>query len=41
VALGQVFGLIEARKDELGIEEYSVAQTTLEQIFNQLAKRNT
>ena len=35
--LAQMFGAIEARKAELSIQEYSIAQTSLEQIFNQFA----
>lgn len=35
--IGFLFGLIEDRKTEFGIAEYSVSQTTLEQIFNQFA----
>ena len=36
-SLGQVFGNIENAKDAVGIGEYSVSQTSLEQIFNQFA----
>lgn len=32
--LSTIFGSIEARKQELNIQEYSVSQTSLEQIFN-------
>jgi energy-coupling factor transporter ATP-binding protein EcfA2 len=35
--LGAMFGAIEARKVELSIQDYSIAQTSLEQIFNQFA----
>ena len=31
--IGFLFGMIEDRKDEFGISEYSVSQTSLEQIF--------
>jgi hypothetical protein len=31
--IGWLFGRLEAEKRELGIAEYSVSQTTLEQIF--------
>lgn len=36
-SIGYVFGLIEERKEFLGIAEYSVSQTTLEQIFQMFA----
>lgn len=32
-SIGYVFGMIENKKDIYGISEYSVSQTTLEQIF--------
>ncbi len=32
-SIGYVFGIIENKKDMYGISEYSVSQTTLEQIF--------
>jgi hypothetical protein len=32
-----MFGAIEQRKEELHIQDYSIAQTSLEQIFNQFA----
>lgn len=35
--LASMFGAIEASKAELRIQEYSIAQTSLEQIFNQFA----
>jgi hypothetical protein len=35
--LGQMFGLVEASKKELYIQDYSISQTSLEQIFNQFA----
>lgn len=35
--LAEIFAKIEARKESLRVQEYSVAQTTLEQIFNQFA----
>ena len=31
--IGRLFGSIEARKEELMISEYSVSETSLEQIF--------
>ena len=35
--LATLFGAIEAKKAALRIQEYSIAQTSLEQIFNQFA----
>jgi hypothetical protein len=35
--LGQLFRKVEERKDELNISEYSLSQTTVEEIFNQFA----
>jgi hypothetical protein len=35
--LGDVFGKFEDAKQRLGIQEYGVSETTLEQIFNQFA----
>jgi len=35
--LGDVFGLIEKFKSDLNVQEYSVSQTSLEQIFNSFA----
>ena len=32
-----MFGIVESNKDRLKIQEYSIAQTSLEQIFNQFA----
>jgi ATP-binding cassette, subfamily A (ABC1), member 3 len=32
-----MFGSVEANKTRLSIQEYSIAQTSLEQIFNQFA----
>ena len=32
-----MFAAVEAKKTELKIQEYSIAQTSLEQIFNQFA----
>jgi ATP-binding cassette, subfamily A (ABC1), member 3 len=32
-----MFGSVEANKTRLNIQEYSIAQTSLEQIFNQFA----
>jgi len=36
IGLGQLFGIIELNKEALQIEDYSISQTTLEQIFNQV-----
>ena len=38
-SIGYVFGLIETLKDQFCISEYSVGQTTLEQIFQQFANQ--
>ena len=35
--LSKLFGSIENSKKELKIQEYSISQTSLEQIFNQFA----
>ena len=35
--IGWLFGQLEHEKRRLGIEEYSVTQTTLEQIFQNFA----
>ena len=35
--LGHMFGTIERSKDKLKIQDYSISQTSLEQIFNQFA----
>lgn len=37
VTIGYLFGLLEDQKTELNISEYSVSQTSLEQIFQQFA----
>jgi ATP-binding cassette subfamily A (ABC1) protein 3 len=37
-SLGALFSLIESNKTQLSISEYSVSQTSLEQIFNQFAR---
>ncbi len=36
-ALSEIFAKFEAAKSQLRVKEYSVGQTTLEQIFNQFA----
>ena len=36
-SLSTLFGLIERNKEVLGIRDYSISQTSLEQIFNQFA----
>ena len=37
--LSMIFGLFESKKTEIGVKEYSVAQTSLEQIFNGFAAK--
>ena len=37
--IGWLFGQFESEKRALGIEEYSVSQTTLEQIFQSFANQ--
>jgi hypothetical protein len=37
-SIGYLFGMMEDIKSEYSISEYSVSQTTLEQIFNNFAK---
>ncbi|CAI8613948.1 unnamed protein product [Vicia faba] len=37
ISLADVFGLLEANRDRLGIAEYSLSQSTLETIFNHFA----
>ena len=37
--LSAMFGTMESRKEELCVQEYSIGQTSLEQIFNQFAAR--
>lgn len=39
LALSHVFALVEQVKDTMHIREYSVSQTTLEQIFNSFASQ--
>ncbi|CAM9287239.1 unnamed protein product [Heterosigma akashiwo] len=34
LALGEMFGALEDRRAQLGVEEYALSQTTLEQVFN-------
>ena len=38
VSLGRLFGTMEAVKERLSIEDYSVSQTTLEQVFINFAR---
>ena len=38
VSLGRLFGTMEAVKERLNIEDYSVSQTTLEQVFINFAR---
>ena len=37
--LGHMFGAIERSKERLNIQDYSISQTSLEQIFNQFASQ--
>lgn len=39
-SIGYVFGLVESMKSEFSVSEYSVSQTSLEQIFNQFANES-
>jgi len=39
MSLAAIFGALERAKAELEIEDYAVSQTTLEQVFLQMAKR--
>ncbi|KAF0704444.1 Aste57867_7352 [Aphanomyces stellatus] len=41
VTLSHVFSTVEAAKAQVGIQEYTVSQTTLEQIFNGFASQQT
>jgi ATP-binding cassette, subfamily A (ABC1), member 3 len=38
LSLAEIFSVIESKKEEVGITEYAVGQTTLEQIFVKFAK---
>ena len=38
--IGWLFGLLEQEKNNLGIQDYSVSQTTLEQIFQSFANQS-
>ncbi|XP_017106501.2 phospholipid-transporting ATPase ABCA3 isoform X1 [Drosophila bipectinata] len=38
VKWSRIFGLMESNRDELNVEDYSVSQTTLEEIFLEFAK---
>lgn len=38
-SIGYLFGMMEDIKEDYSISEYSVSQTTLEQIFNNFAKQ--
>lgn len=35
--LGNIFGIIENKRNQFGIKEYCISQTTLDQIFNYFA----
>lgn len=39
ISIGSVFAFVENKREEFGVSEYSVAQTTLEQIFNTFAQQ--
>jgi hypothetical protein len=39
MTIGYLFGVIEDAKEGLGISEYTLSQTTLEQIFNMFANQ--
>jgi len=39
--IGSLFGMIEDKKAEFNVSEYSVSQTTLEQIFQNMANQST
>ncbi|CAK4964438.1 unnamed protein product [Aphanomyces euteiches] len=41
LALSNVFSMIETSKADLSVKEYTVSQTTLEQIFNNFASQQT
>merc|ERR1712107_290304 len=38
-SLGDVFDLVENKKTELNVEDYSISQASLDQIFNQFAAK--
>ena len=38
VALGTIFSAIEANKERLGVRDYAVSQTSLEEVFLAFAK---
>jgi hypothetical protein len=40
VTIGYLFGMVEDKKDQCKISEYSVSQTSLEQIFQTFANMN-
>jgi ABC-type multidrug transport system ATPase subunit len=40
-SLAEVFEMLENYKEKLGIEDYSISQTTLEQIFLRMSKEET
>ncbi|CAG07147.1 unnamed protein product, partial [Tetraodon nigroviridis] len=40
-SLARIFQLVVANKDRLSIEDYSVSQTTLDQVFVNFAKQQT
>ena len=38
IQIGKMFGLLEEKKEQLGIMQYSIKQATVEQIFNKFAE---
>ena len=38
IKLGRLFELLETKRDEFGIMDYSVSQTTMEEVFRKFAK---
>ena len=39
MALPRIFGFLEEQREALGVESYSLSQTSLEQIFNGFASQ--
>ena len=37
VAIGRMFALLQESRDRLGIQQYSIKQATVEQVFNKIA----
>ena len=40
IQIGKMFGLLEEKKEQLGIMQYSIKQATVEQIFNKFAEED-